>query len=216
MSKVNMTRVEDLRKHKSYGLIYAVKSPQLDLLISSIENTGGLLEPIVITSDNIILSGVQRWLAYQELGRELIPTIIYDGTIDLDPLSLIISFNQYRAKSILEKWNEIQHLKQQFGKKQGQRTDLQSDLNADDKLSTRAFIAKQMGISEGNVHKIQKIATEDARLFSLVDTKEMSLHEAYEKVTEKAKPTSSKSSEDSKGQPTKDASECCPNCKRPY
>jgi hypothetical protein len=215
MKNVKMTKVSDLRKHPSYAHIYAAKSPQFDLLVSSIEGTGELLEPIVITLDNVILSGVQRWLAYQELGRELIPAIIYDGPDSLDQLSLIISFNQYRTKSTREKWNEIKHLKLEFGKKQGQRTDLMSEKDVTNVLSTRAFIAKQLGISEGNVYKIEKVADGDPILFSLIDTKEISLHEAYNRVTEKLKPASS-NSDDSNGKTTDDSIECCPNCKRAY
>lgn len=217
MSKVKMTKVADLRKHPSYAQIYAAKSPQFDLLVSSIEDTGELLEPIVITSDKIIISGVQRWLAYQKLGRELIPAIIYDGADDMDMISLIISFNQYRSKSTLEKWNEIQHLKKRFGKRQGQRTDLIDSSSCKDRLTTRAFIAQQMGISEGNVHKIEKVAQNDRRLFTLIDTKEISLHEAYERI----KPKSDSNSIDVKsdlgqGEPTESAKKCCPTCKREF
>ena len=217
MSKVKMTKVADLRKHPSYAQIYAAKSPQFDLLVSSIEDTGKLLEPIVITSDNIIISGVQRWLAYQELGRELIPAIIYDNADDIDMVSLIISFNQYRSKSTLEKWNEIQHLKKRFGKRQGQRTDLMEDSSSHDRFTTRAFIAKHMGISEGNIHKIEKVALNNQNLFSLIDTKEMSLHEAYERVKSESSSNSTDAKTDSgQGEPTGSAKKCCPTCKREF
>lgn len=215
MKKIIMTKVADLRKHPSYALIYAVKSPQFDQLVTSIEATGELLEPIVITSDNVIISGVQRWLAYQELNWELIPAIIYDGADSADQLWLIISSNQYRIKSTREKWNEIQYLKQQLGKKQGQRTDLLLNANADDKLSTRSMIAIQMGISEGNVYKIEKVAEGNPNLMSLIDTKEISLHEAYKRICEKPA-NSAEPSAISNGQATDGSIECCSKCKRPY
>jgi len=212
MKKFILINVSDLRKHPSHGNIYVEKSSQFDALVESIKETGELLEPIIITADNVILSGVQRWNAYKELGKEVIPAYIYDGDLPMELISLIIAHNQQRVKTSLEIFNEISHLGQEFGNKQGQRTDLKKgDGQSTDNLSTRASIAKKMNISEGNVYKIKSIGDNNPELLALIDKKELSIHQAHE-LSKKPSTKPSKPREHTNGQQPQKYLVTCPNC----
>ncbi|MGB3948451.1 MAG: ParB/RepB/Spo0J family partition protein [Bacteroidia bacterium] len=210
-----MVKVTDLRPHSSYAKIYSTTNAQFVLLVDSIRATGGLLEPIVINKKNQILSGVQRWRAYKELDKDVIPAIVIDKP-EADEVFYIISYNRYREKSIQEKYLEIDMMKRYWGKKQGERTDLKTGLSEEEKLSTRARIAQTMNISEGNVFKIEKIAQHNKDLFVLIDSRELSLNEAYQRVPKTKKVKAKKkndSTTSSNGEIPEEIISCqCPKC----
>lgn len=222
-----MAKVADLGVHKSYPKIYAVKSKQLELLVDSIKENG-VLEPIVITKKKKIISGVQRILSCKALNINTIPAFILDDVKAEDEIFLILSYNRRRDKSIIERWNEIQILKKRWGKRQGERTDLSGNA---EKENTRKKIALYMNLSEGNVHKLTVVAENDLSLLSLIDAREISLHEAYDrvqialkKVTKNASSTDAVSAISVEAQrsnqgaiPEKEVIICtCPNCKHKF
>jgi hypothetical protein len=209
MKTVKTVEVQSLRKHPSYSKIYNSSSLQFDLLVESIKSTGGLLEPIVITKKKVIISGVLRWEAYKRLGWKQIPAIVFDHA-ESDEVFYIVNYNRYRSKTIVEKYREIEQMKSYWGKKQGQRTDLQSGLSEVEKMTTRKRIACSMGISEGNVYKIESIAKLNYKLLSLVDAHEMSLNEAYERA--KGKSSSTKKSATDSSEHELACIKTCPNC----
>lgn len=210
MKTIKMVKVTDLRKHPSYAKIYSEKSLQFDLLADSIQRTGELLEPIVVNKKNYIINGVQRWLAAKKLGFKTIPAVLFNKA-EADEVFYMVNYNRYRTKSMLEKFREIEEMKKYWGKKQGQRTDLQSGLSEVEKLTTRNRIAQAMGISEGNVYKIEKIAQSKSELLSLIDTHELSLNQAYEMATGK---TTVKNSSTNGAQAVEEVDvHVCPYCK---
>ena len=211
MKTIKMVKVDSLRKHASYSKIYNSSSLQFELLVESIKSTNGLLEPIVINSKNYIISGVLRWEAYKRLGWETIPAVLLDK-VEAEEVYYIVNYNRYRTKTIIEKYREIEQLKSYWGKKQGQRTDLQPDLTEVEKLNTRKRIALSMGISEGNVYKIETIAKADNKLLSLVDTHEMSLNEAYEHAKTKSGKTKANSKQSSEMVIAEIPVNTCPHC----
>lgn len=214
MKNVFNAKVKDLHVHESYEKIYEVSNRQRELLKDSILETNGVLEPIVITENNEIVHGVQRFEVYKELGWEEIPATILDNASSVDVGFYMISYNRHKDKSMLERWNEINYLKTIYQKKQGERTDLQDGLSDFDRLTTRQKIALHCGISEGNVYKITKIAEENIQLLNMISTGELSIHQAYETATGKIKKKSA--SEDS-GSPMEEVHlHTCPNCNHQF
>jgi hypothetical protein len=211
MKTVVNVKVAELKLHKSYSKIYSVKNRQLEILIDSIKQTDGILTPIVINKRKEIINGVQRWLAYKELGKKLIPATTLDDTNADREVLCMISYNRHKDKTMLERWQEIKTLKVLFGKRQGERTDLKPDGDA---TSTRKKIAMSMHISEGNVYKLEKVAETSLTLLPLVDTKEISLHEAYERALKMTgKKISTKKSESKNGEKPIEVEDCkCPKC----
>jgi hypothetical protein len=213
MKTVINVKVANLKMHKSYASIYATKNKQLELLIDSIRQTKGILTPIVINKKNEIINGVQRWLAYKHLDKKVIPATVLEDVNPDDEVLYIISYNRHKDKTMHERWQEIKAMKTIWGKRQGERSDL---MEGSDKISTRKKIALHMNISEGNVYKIEKVAESNIGLLGLVDTKEISLHEAYERamqksgVQTKSKVQLSKSTNSEIPEQVEDCT--CPNC----
>lgn len=213
MFKVKSVKVSDLSIHPSYALIYQVNNRQREILKDSILKTGGLLEPIVINEHHEIIHGVQRYLVYQELGWQEIPTKLFNKAKSEDDVFYIISFNRHRDKSMLERWNEIETLKSYWLKKQGQRTDLLEGQTEFDKLTTRAKLSQHCNISEGNVYKIEKVAEGHLHYFNLISTGEMSLHEAYLRATGRFVEKTDKDVNEPNGEVLEKLyNHCCPKC----
>src|SRR5262245_40132474 len=59
----------------------------------------GVLEPLVITDDNRIISGHRRWRAAQELGLSIVPVSVFPSHDELDVLEALIEANRQRTKS---------------------------------------------------------------------------------------------------------------------
>ncbi len=169
-----------LMQHPFHKKTYSLK--YIDDLADSLKRIG-LLNPVIINGKKQVLSGWRRLLAAKVLKWKDIEVVYYKDIPPADEARLIIDFNRQRIKTILEKWKEIQELRKYWGKKQGERTDKNPKLSIEEKKHTKDRIASAMGISAGNVYKIEKIAATDKFLFSLIDSGEISIHEAYNRCT---------------------------------
>ena len=100
---------KELRPHNLNVEIYGNESIDMDL-VESIKNKG-ILEPLVIRDDNIILSGHRRWVAAKHLKLDRIPcrTITFDN--DLDEKEAMIEFNRQREKTPEQRVREGKTLK---------------------------------------------------------------------------------------------------------
>lgn len=88
---------KQLKPHNLNVEIYGDESVDMDL-VESIQKKG-ILEPLVIRDDRVILSGHRRWLAAKHLGLDKVPcrTITFDN--DLDEKEALIEFNRQRDKT---------------------------------------------------------------------------------------------------------------------
>lgn len=151
--------INNLNPHPTHQSIYTtpsdIKSEWKDLYSGMKEN--GLLNPIIITQDNIIVSGVRRWLVAKELGWVDIDVIPYNGIQD-DIEMLIVTSNANREKTYSEKVNEAIHLLNVLGNRQGRR-----NLPENEKGSKYEIIADKLGagFSKDNISKISKILKHD-------------------------------------------------------
>lgn len=103
-------KLSALKPHPLNAEIYGEPNKKL---MGDIEKNG-LLNPIVINSKNIIISGHRRWKAMQALGFEATDAIIRDFQDELDEQEKLIAYNQQREKTTgqilaeTEKLEEIQ------------------------------------------------------------------------------------------------------------
>ena len=147
--------INGLKPHPSHKAIYStpndIKSVWKDLY-SSMEESG-LLSPLIVSDDNIIVSGVRRWLVAKELGWKEIEVRVYSGN-NTEIESLIVTSNSNREKSYAEKINEVIHLLNVMGNRQGRK-----NLPENEKGSKYEVVAKKLGtgFSRENVAKISKI-----------------------------------------------------------
>jgi ParB family transcriptional regulator, chromosome partitioning protein len=96
-------------------------------LVESMEKYG-LLEPIIVTPEKIIISGHRRFLAAKFLKWEEIDVIIRN--VDNENMEYtIITSNQHRQKKSVEVLNEIQRLYQNYTRPRGNTSDSNTPLS---------------------------------------------------------------------------------------
>lgn len=169
----------DLKQHPDNQRIYG--SPKQLLVLAESIIKVGLLQPIIINEKNEILCGWRRFKAIESFDPV---TPIKTTMVKLNPedeAAFIVFSNSQRTKTALEKYHEATVLKQHWGKKQGQRTDLQTNISEEEKKNTRARIADAIGVSETEVFKITAVGDKDQSMLELVGDN-VTLHEAYNAI----------------------------------
>uniref|UniRef100_UPI004048362E DNA methyltransferase n=1 Tax=Algoriphagus sp. TaxID=1872435 RepID=UPI004048362E len=91
-------------------------------LKSSIEKEG-ILEPLVITQDFLIISGVRRYRAALEIGLELVPVVISHYSQDEVDEYLVVSHQQQRVKTPIQILQEIEIITKKYNLVQGRNGD---------------------------------------------------------------------------------------------
>ena len=105
----------------AFGLISPNYEKELALL-KSLVNEEGILQPLVINEEGLIISGVRRWKVAQELGMETIPVIVVSaGENEVE--KLVIQYNQYQEKKEVERYLEWERIKVLYGVGRGSRID---------------------------------------------------------------------------------------------
>lgn len=170
-------KVEDILQHAENRRIYSATN--IEQLMECIKSLG-LMQRIILNKKNEVLCGYRRLLAIKELGWKEVEVEIVDIPIEEEP-AYMVSSNSHRTKTSLEKYHEIKILKSYWGKKQGQRTDLEDCLSEEEKLTTRKRIANEIGVTESEVRKTEYVGDKAFNLLPLIGTGEdkISLNEAY-------------------------------------
>jgi len=81
----------------------------------------GLVEPLIISNDYVIISGVRRYKVAKMLGITEVPVII-KNTRDVNEVDVIIH-NQFRTKNPIQWAYEYEKIREQLGSKQGKKLD---------------------------------------------------------------------------------------------
>ena len=99
-----------LRNHLLNAKIYGTTpDPEFVKLVKK----HGVLEPLLITTENVIISGHKRRQAAIMAGLRSVPVIVAHGLTDaLDIAEMLIVCNEQRPKSIEQRAREYQHLKE--------------------------------------------------------------------------------------------------------
>lgn len=155
----------DLRPHPLNDEIYG-DGADSDL-VESIRNKG-ILNPLLITHDNLIISGHRRWEAAITIGLDELPVVIFGSTDELDIEEALIESNRQREKTNEQIGREFKHLKRIINIREGQqgrRTDLTSDRNQSEVRSapTRKA-ADQIGVSQFTANRAERVVDAIDRL----------------------------------------------------
>ena len=137
-------------------------------LVESIDKKGQL-DPLVITDDNIIISGHRRWLALKTLGKHAKCLFIHFDT-ELDKWEAIIECNRQREKTTSQIYNESKILKSIYAERAKQRqlatlkqnaenpetssTDVLTSAPREESGKTRDIMAKKTGVKRDTFVKI--------------------------------------------------------------
>lgn len=185
-------RCAELRPHPLNETIYGDRAD--GDLIESIRQRG-VLNPILITGDNLIVSGHRRWGAAIAAGLETVPVVVYTGDDSLDIEEALIESNRQRSKTNEQIGREYKRLKEIYNERasrQGQRTDRTSvsqDTEVAAKPSEQA--ATELGVSRMTAYRIETVvdridelqaAGQPAEAAELRDTLNRSARTAYQQV----------------------------------
>lgn len=101
-------RTHELRPHPLNHRIYGDAAD--DELLESIR-VHGVLAPLLITSDNVVISGHRRLDAAKKLGLEKVPVVVSAITDKREVERALIHANEQRQRTVEQKIREYKHLK---------------------------------------------------------------------------------------------------------
>src|SRR3989304_2882609 len=151
-------KVAELRGHPLNDKVYGSSDILSDDFLTSVSKLG-VLQPLLITNDDVIISGHQRWAAAKRLEIDSVPVVVSDVTDDLEIEILVIESNKQRDKTFSQKMREAEELKriekilaggrQAHGMTAPGKTLPQNFVEVFDKGETIDKVAKKIGIGSG-------------------------------------------------------------------
>jgi len=189
--KIKIKKVKDLSfnpiNKKFYDTISNDAQEQQEELRISIKELG-LLEPLVINSSNIIISGHRRLKALQDLGTKECKVRIIDFENEILGL---LEYNRQRVLTTYEKVNlwkiadkelqKFKKLKRPFDKSSEVVSSEDGVLDIFDSPNEKDLTDK-IGIGKSTIRKANKIQKTDPNLWDKVGSGEETLSSAYKKV----------------------------------
>ena len=184
-----MKSIVELHTNKLNDDIYDPMDPesaQFKELAKSIQESG-ILQPIVVRSSGLILSGHRRFAVAQSLGLTQVPVEIKD---DGDERQLIVEFNRYRTKTLSELMREAETLKAYYRENVvvHHKPGPGSDLPPEEKINVRTEVSATIGMGErtfAKAEKIFKLAKENpnaAAKLKAVDEGRLSIDSAFKSL----------------------------------
>lgn len=149
---MTMRKLSELQPHPENARIYG-DAADSDLVESIRAN--GILNPLLITHDNRIISGHRRYDAARKLGVDDIPVVLFRSDDELDILEALIESNRQRNKDGLIIGREYTTLTKIFDSRQGQRNDLNgtSDHQRSEVQKPSRQAAQQLGVGYTSANK---------------------------------------------------------------
>jgi len=166
--------VSKLSHHPKNSEIYDLSN--INDLVLSIDEVG-LLQPIIINSNNQILSGHRRFEAIKILDWDKVEVEVKDISEDETELYLV-HFNKQRVKSTKEILSEYDILENHFENRQGMRTDLTS-VHPNKSYSKRDEISSQIGVSSSSLGKLLFIRKHNSEHLKMIDKGVLTINQSY-------------------------------------
>ena len=173
-------KVTDLRPHPDNSRIYTGTNKGADEELRQSIERDGLLEPIGITRDGLILSGHRRLKAVIELGWDEVECRILRPTNEIVTL---ISFNKHRTKTPAEIVAEANYLAREIQKKVGRGRNATANREGR-KTNTLDELANTIGVKSGNLRWLRFIEKKRPDLISKIGN-EITLEQAKRLVRTK-------------------------------
>ena len=184
-------KVSSLTHHPKNKEIYSLSS--IEELMDSISEVG-LLQPLIVDSNNQVISGNRRFESIKRLGWKEVEVEVKEVKKGEEEL-LLIHFNKQRIKSFKELINEYLTLDNLYRKGQGKRTDLTSVKS--NISSTRDIVSKEMGISSSQLRRLIYIHTHQPNHIELLDKGILTVNQSYLQIQREIKERESRESKTS-------------------
>ena len=150
--------IKNLKPHPLNRLVYGTHNKlELENLTDNIKRLG-LLEPILVTDKNIILSGHRRLEACKILKKKYIECKIISVSEE-EQIYYIISGNKQRVKDYVVRVQEIEYLTEYYTTNSGLADERRSLLSGSrgDRKTTRQLIAEDLSISSNTISQLNFI-----------------------------------------------------------
>ena len=168
-------KLDEIKPHPVNEEIYLLSD--LDELESSIEEVG-LLEPLVITSNKLIVSGHRRYEVIKKLGWESVQVREIKTKDDKEEISVLIHSNKQRVKTCRELLNEYEFLSELIPDRQGRRTDLKEDRTSTRKTK-RDIISEKINVPSSTMGKMLFIKKSMPEMISKIDEGVLTVNQVY-------------------------------------
>lgn len=197
------TRAPDtLNPHPLNTEVYGDRTDFDQSFLDSVRNHG-ILEPVVVDTEDTIISGHRRVAAALEVGLDTIPVRVREFESELARREALVHHNRRRDKTFSQKMREAEALeeieRERAQARQGERTDLVENQPQGDGGGarpspnfgkTRDKVGEEVGIGSGRTYtKAKQVwnAAQDGDTVAQhevdrLDRDEQSIHGAYQKV----------------------------------
>ncbi len=186
-----------LTPHPQNDAIYVGSTSDLDLHESI--RREGILEPLVATSSNVLLSGHRRLRVALDLELETVPVRRIDPKSAEEEVNLLVAFNTQRKKTATEIYHEALVLKPYYAARAAERQaegrragaaarhgkstpDLQPRRRMIDELAAAIGIKREMLRRILRIHEAIEGQTAPQRILDELNEGRLSVHEAYRRV----------------------------------
>lgn len=176
--------------------VYSDREDLNDAFVASIRKDG-ILQPLVVATDWVLISGHRRLEAAKRVGFDEVPVIMREFTGELERLEALVQYNIHREKTYSQKMREAELLAEveaeRAKRRQGTRTDLRESLPTSGQREygrTRDKVASAVGLGSGKTYEKALAVWNAAELgdpvakgaVTRLDTGDSSIESAWRKV----------------------------------
>ena len=152
--KVMWVDPHTLNQNKVTNELYTSEPENFDSIRENIKQVG-ILEPLIVDTDNVVISGNMRLRIALELGIESVP-VIYTKKSQINAKLLTVSHSQQRIKKYSELLKEYEILEAEYSVGKGRRTDLNPELKKNQEKMKNPPINYAKAIKLKNIKKYGK------------------------------------------------------------
>ena len=138
----------------------------------------GLLEPLAITKDNIVISGHRRLVAMKNLGWTECDVRFVEPE---NPIISLIEYNRHRIKTANDILNEARYLETELKELVGRGRNAAKKRQGR-RIKTIDEVARRLGLGTTRLKQLQSISNYEPDLVKEIDEGSLSVGAAYEKV----------------------------------
>lgn len=196
-SSIESRAPEELNSHSLNDEVYGDRDDFNEAFLDSIREQG-VLEPIVVDSEDTIISGHRRVAAAREIGLDRVPVRVKEFDSELAKREALIHHNRHRDKTFSQKMREAEVLeevkRERARERQGTRTDTSSSTEQEvDGGLVRDEVAEAVDFGSGSTYHRAQVVWEAAQSGDTIaqhevnrlDRGEQSVHGAYQQVKER-------------------------------
>ena len=176
-------KISSIKTHPAQADIYNVSPQSVKSLADNIDKLGQL-EPLIITPQNILLSGYTRLEALKLLGKKTAEVKVVDVP-EAEQIFFLISANKQRVKDYVCRLAEADALTEYYSKGQGHRSDIKDQLVSSERTgrrkSTIQLVAAELGMSTKTIQQLRYIQSQNPELLQHIG-KHITLASCYAQV----------------------------------